>query len=420
MQQLNQSPLKQTDFIKLTDQRGLYALMGNKGALYIIFNKNHHFTAINKLSDLDDTDNKQKTLVRFNAPYTLFDKNGGVTDPSGIEYKGAWGQNRVASFLPVDYEENQNLALSDLKTATQNGEQKTMLPDPKLLKDSLLALKKLSDSINKNNAPEKLYVQIDKPYYALDDTIWFKTYLFKAAYLTATAKSNLVYIDVVNDSNKIVKQYKWPTLYGLSWGNICLNEKDFAAGTYTLRAYTNWMRNFGADYFFYKQFYITDANENNWLINKQANTTITPGNKTADVKLQFNNINKIPLANTPLQLQVIAGEKHLYKQTFQTDKNGLLDVNFKLPEKTANLVIVAESPQKDKKANFPIILNRSENTDVQFLPEGGSLVSGFTTHIGFKAVGEDGKSVPISGIVTDHANTRAGCVSVTARWDWEF
>ncbi len=108
------------------------------------------------------------------------------------------------------------------------------------------------------------------------------------------------------------------------------------------------------------------------------------------------------MANKALTLQVMAGNKHLYKQKLQTDQNGLLDVNFKLPEKSSNFVIVAENEQKDKKAVIPIGLNRPENTDIQFLAEGGNLVADLPAHIGFKAIGEDGKGVDVSGIVTDH------------------
>ncbi|HEY0245551.1 MAG TPA: hypothetical protein VGC01_08320 [Mucilaginibacter sp.] len=36
---------------------------------------------------------------------------------------------------------------------------------------------------------EKIYLHTDKPFYAVGDTLWFKAYLFNAAYLTPSAKS---------------------------------------------------------------------------------------------------------------------------------------------------------------------------------------------------------------------------------------
>ncbi len=269
-------------------------------------------------------------------------------------------------------------------------------------KDDLLRVKTLSDSLTNKKPAEKLYLQFDKPYYAIGDTIWFKAYLLNAAYFTASDKSGIVYLDIANDSSKIVKQFSMPAVAGLGWGNISLDEKEFSAGTYTIRAYTKWMLNFGDSYFFTKTFYIAGSGENNWLVNKQVNELTQDGVWKAEVKLRLSDINNIPAANKALTLQVIAGKKHLYKQAIQTDQNGLLDVNFKLPENPASLAIIAESVPAGKKAVIPFVLNDEEKTDVQFLPEGGNLVAGLPARIGFKAIGEDGKGVDVSGIVTGH------------------
>lgn len=275
-------------------------------------------------------------------------------------------------------------------------------------KDELLKVKALSDSLTNKKPKEKLYLQFDKPYYAIGDTIWFKAYLFNAAYFTASDKSGIIYVDIANDSSKILKQYSMPVVAGLGWGNISLGEKEFSAGTYTIRAYTKWMLNFGDSYFFTKTFYIAGSGENNWLVNKQVREFTEDNNRTAEVKLRLSDINNISAASKGLSLQVMAGKKHLYKQTIQTDQNGLLDVNFKLPENPANLAIIAESVPSGKKADIPFVLNDAGKTDIQFLPEGGNLVVGLPAHIGFKAIGEDGKGVDVSGIVTDHNQNKVG------------
>jgi hypothetical protein len=267
------------------------------------------------------------------------------------------------------------------------------------LKSELLKITSASDSLSKKNPPEKLYLQFDKPYYAIGDTIWFKAYLLNG-YLTASDKSSIINIDIANDSNKVIKQYRFPVAAAIGWGNISLDNKDFAPGTYTIRAYTNWMRNFDDGYFFYKSFSVTGFGENNWLVNKQEKELTVNGVNTADVKLQFSDMDKKPLIVEPLRLKVMNGSKNLYKQQVRTDIGGSIDVNFAIPQKVSGLAMVAENEQKDKKALIPVVLNRPENTDIQFLPEGGNLVAGFPAHIGFKAIGEDGKGVNISGIVT--------------------
>jgi hypothetical protein len=270
------------------------------------------------------------------------------------------------------------------------------------LEDGLLKLKTSADTSIKKYPAEKIYMQFDKPYYAVGDTIWFKAYLFNSPTLLFSAKRGLMHIDITSDSGKLIKQYIVPVNNGVSWGNISLANTDFKTGTYTLRAYTNWMRNFDADGFYYKRLYISGQGESNWLVNTTVSASNANDKYGINTKLQFTNINKVPLANKPMQLKVFAGTKNWYKQQVQTDGNGLLDVNFTIPGKASNLSIVAESEENGQKAIIPLLLNRLEKTDLQFLPEGGSLVADMPAWIGFKAIGEDGKGISISGIIADH------------------
>jgi hypothetical protein len=271
-----------------------------------------------------------------------------------------------------------------------------------ILPTDLLKFTNHSDSLTGQYPAEKAYLQFDKPYYALGDTVWFKAYLLNAPSLMLSAKSALLHIDISNDSGRLVKQYLFPVKNGVSWGNIVLSDKDFYSGTCTLHAYTNWMRNFGEGVFFCKTFYITGTSENNWLINTKISTSSISDKNLINAKLQFSNTDKTPFGNRPLQLQVMAGNKNLYKQKAQTDAGGLVDVNFTLPEKASGISIIAEN--EGRKSVIPVNIDRPEKIDLQFLPEGGDLIAGLPAHVGFKAIGEDGKGTNISGIITDHNN----------------
>lgn len=265
----------------------------------------------------------------------------------------------------------------------------------------LLKLKSASEYDRENTVPEKSYLQFDKPYYALGDTIWFKAWLMNASTNLLSAKSGLLHIDIATDSNKVIKQYLLPVQAGVSWGNIALDGKDYKSGTYIIRAYTNWMRNFGDDYFFYKRFYVSSNNENNLLVNTRFSTSTLNKVNTVNGKLLFSNMDKKPFAVESLQVQVMNGNRHLYKQKLNTGVDGILDLNFNIPPNTSGLAIIAENEQKDKRAVIPITLNQPENTDLQLLPEGGNIVANINTRIGFKAISEDGKGTNVSGIITD-------------------
>ncbi|RZK33693.1 MAG: hypothetical protein EOO61_14865, partial [Hymenobacter sp.] len=102
---------------------------------------------------------------------------------------------------------------------------------------------------------EKVFIHLDRPYYTNTDTVWMKAYLLNEE-LGYSAKSSLLYTELVNDTGKVVMRLSLPVRNGLSFGQIALDSNLITEGTYTLRAYTNWMQNTGPEAFFTRQLYI--------------------------------------------------------------------------------------------------------------------------------------------------------------------
>ncbi len=248
---------------------------------------------------------------------------------------------------------------------------------------------------------EKLYLQLDKPYYTLGDTLRFKAYLLNADFLKPSLRSGLLYVELDNSNGTSVKRILVPLTSGISWGDMALDEKMFPEGSYTLRAYTNWMLNFGEDYVFKKSIYIS-ALSGSTLV--KANFKLQSGadKDKISANILFTGLDRKPLRLKEMQLKIMSGRHNLFKDKATTGMDGTMDVNFDLADKTAikNLSIQVQETGKGAdtaKLTIPVILNRAENTDVQFMPEGGHLVAGIATKVGFKAIGEDGKSTEISG-----------------------
>ncbi len=393
---LQPDPLKQEDMVKLTNQKGVFALAGDKCSLYIVYSKTHRYPKI-RTDNLNEAGNDNRTLVNFDAPYVLFDKNGWLMDPNCVSFDGAWGRDRIANLLPVDYDPAW-IDVQPERKSEQNVKDIIAAPVGQMdLKPELIKLKSYSDSVGAAHSSEKAYLQLDKPWYLPGDTIWFKAYLVDAASLTASQKSAIMYVDIANDSSRIVKSYSFPVAEGVTWGNIGLDEKTFPAGNYNLRAYTNWMRNFGGDFFFTKSFYVAGTSGNNWLVKQQ----VAAGDGMAKIRLQFSDLSKSPAGNTPINIQAFNGNKRLFKQAIQSDKDGVVNFSIPVAEKQLDLKVIAQDSKGAKKVIVPVALNRYANADVQFLPEGGALVSGMPAHVGVKAIGEDGKGVNVSGTVFD-------------------
>ncbi|MFD0750936.1 hypothetical protein ACFQZS_12345 [Mucilaginibacter calamicampi] len=260
-------------------------------------------------------------------------------------------------------------------------------------------LRSLSSALNdlrEKKPVEKLYLQTDKPYYNAGDTLRFKGYLLNADYFTPSTNSGLLYVELDNELGKNVKRIMVPVENGLTWGDIALDSADVPNGTYTLRAYTNWMRNFGNDYIFEKIITVLQPSNNPLLA--KANF-IQAGNKV-EGRLQFSFLDGGTFSFKDLEIKVMRGKRNLSKNKIITGPDGGVGFNFTVPEGEDALLIRAATATNGV-LSIPVTVNRKENTDLQFMPEGGHLVAGLSCKVGFKAIGEDGKGVAVSGNIVD-------------------
>ncbi len=100
---------------------------------------------------------------------------------------------------------------------------------------------------------EKLYIHFDKPYYSAGESIWFKTYLVDATTHLPQPLSRLAYVELIDPDGEIISRRNLEITESGAAGDFSLSD-TLPVGNYTVRAYTNWMRNFDEDYFFQKSF----------------------------------------------------------------------------------------------------------------------------------------------------------------------
>jgi len=255
---------------------------------------------------------------------------------------------------------------------------------------------------------EKLYLQTDKPNYSVGDTLRFKVYLLNADYLTPATGSGLLYVELDNLQGKNAKRLMVPVINGLAWGDIPLDSIEVPNGNYTLRAYTNWMRNFGEDYIFKKNITISKSADNPLLVKAAFKQT---GDKV-EANLQFSLLDGRIQAFKDVELKVMNGRRNLSKDKVVTGADGTVKVNFETPEGSAALSIQATA-LGGVPLNIPVSITRKENTDVQFMPEGGMLVAGLPSKVGFKAVGEDGKGINLKGVIADGKGKQVSTFAAT-------
>lgn len=106
-----------------------------------------------------------------------------------------------------------------------------------------------------NSYEERLFVHTDKDAYVSGDIIWFKLYGLPNIAQQSAIVSKIAYVELTDSAGHSVLQAKISLNKGEEHGSFQL-PVNLASGNYTIRAYTNWMKNEGSDGLFQKNIQI--------------------------------------------------------------------------------------------------------------------------------------------------------------------
>ncbi len=109
-----------------------------------------------------------------------------------------------------------------------------------------------------NAFTEKIFLHTDRNFYIAGEIIWFKAYLVSNPDNRLAGSSRVAYVEVLDEDNRPVLQEKIGMKDGKGNGSFFLSS-EFPSGNYKLRAYTAWMKNFDAAFFFEKEITIVNT-----------------------------------------------------------------------------------------------------------------------------------------------------------------
>jgi len=98
---------------------------------------------------------------------------------------------------------------------------------------------------------EDMFLHIDRDIYIAGEDVWFSIYNSDTETGKLSARSIIVYTELLNPWNRPVIQKRFQLSGGRGEGNFALPD-SLSSGTYTIRAYTNRMKNFLPDNCFMK------------------------------------------------------------------------------------------------------------------------------------------------------------------------
>ncbi len=267
-----------------------------------------------------------------------------------------------------------------------------------------------------DNPFEKVYLHTDKPYYGAGDTIWFKGYTVTGARHHLSQISGVLNVELIDEQNNIKRNIKLPLVAGITYGDFVLPD-TLQEGSYRIRAYTNWMRNAGNDYFFDRTIRIINVISNKVFTQSSYSYLVQNGQQIVNADINYTNEDGKPYPNKEVKYEVELDSQRVVKGKGITNANGSLHITFTNPSpgtlKTGEIITNILLDEQRTITKIIAVKAATSKVDVQFFPESGYLVNGITSKIAFKAVGADGLGANIKGTITDELNNEVTRFSST-------
>lgn len=242
---------------------------------------------------------------------------------------------------------------------------------------------------------EKIYIQTDRSDYISGERLWFKAYLVGALSHHHAIVSRYIYVELIDPVNTVVSRVKIrPDSLGLFHGHINIDE-EAAEGDYMLRAYTQYMRNVGTDYFFKKRIKIYDPSSSS--VNTNIEFSFEKDKVLVDLK---NNYKENQSTDSPSK---IVGRINNRKEfNIKTKNYSNANFSFKVPQKDSLRVlsIAFDHNKRTYRQFFPIPVP-DDDFDISFLPEGGAIPTGTNWKVAFKCIQSNELSSEVNGEIFD-------------------
>jgi len=142
---------------------------------------------------------------------------------------------------------------------------------------------------------EVAYAHLNKSVYIKGETLAFSVYIFEKNVKNPSQLTTNLYCSISDESGKVIKNKMLLVTNGLATGSFFIDSL-FTSGNYTLKAYTNWMKNFDE-----QNFYI----ENIKVIDPEIESNIVPKVISSNLDAQFLPEGGHLLANTENTIGVV-------------------------------------------------------------------------------------------------------------------
>lgn len=249
---------------------------------------------------------------------------------------------------------------------------------------------------------EKIYLQLDTKTYTLGNIVWFKCVVLNACDHVPSKLSRVLYAELITPE-EIIKEKKLIKIEeGIGQGFFFL-DKNMKAGLYQIRAYTEWDKNFGSDFFYTEYIHVFSDELKVKEESPVSNLTLIKGQDNKNrLKATFNPVLLDSLQKRKLTVIVSIDDKRDTLE-LKSDRDDQYILDYEISE-DSHFATISLQTRSNKRYTKTIVLNE-DILDFQFFPESGEMVHGLQSRVGFKALDANGQGKMIEGNVVDERDS---------------
>ncbi len=252
---------------------------------------------------------------------------------------------------------------------------------------------------------EKIYLQLSGTTFNTSETIWFKAIITDVLHHRPTKKSGVLHVELIDPlDNRIVDKSLLKISDGTSSGFFQMHS-SYREGNYILRAYTEWNKNFGQNFISsipITLYRVEKADSKPYPIRDIVFTKdLTSNEFSLSSTIVVKELDSLHKGDAILYINWKGGKDSILIEPKK--KKPIINVQHKVP---LNVSIINYQLKTNNEVFTKSIVLDDEYGSLQFFPEGGSLVEGLQSVIGFKYLDYKGQGTEIKGTIQDENNTQ--------------
>lgn len=272
-----------------------------------------------------------------------------------------------------------------------------------LAQNKIDSLQRNLTSYAKHVNTSMLFVHFDKNVYTNNDQVWFTAYLLKSKF--ADTLYNTLYVSLIsNQDSSVLLQESFLIQKGMAFGGFNLPD-SLQTGDYRFVVNTNIKVSDKPDGEFIQPIYIKSTTTNPMVATVSVFKSYDEKTKNGTALFKALSSDNRFVPDAVVKYTIGNGDQTLLTGMAKTSVIGEVMINYpaeKITEDNHILSLFIQKGNLKRYLKFSLPYNKPNKYEVKFYPEGGYLVNGLESRVGFEIKEKDGQTVKAKAVLLEN------------------